>query len=78
MSQHLVFIQECPTCGRRLRIRVEYLGRKLACSHCRGKLIARDPSGPEGGACGSEMMVRAEQLLEESNRFETARISNPR
>jgi DNA-directed RNA polymerase subunit RPC12/RpoP len=78
MSQRLVFIQECPTCGRRLRIRVEYLGRKLACSHCRGKLIARDPAGPEGAVSGSEIMVRAEQLLEESSRFETARISNPR
>ena len=78
MSQRLVFIQECPTCGRRLRIRVEYLGRKLACSHCRGKLIARDPAAPDGAPSGCELMVRAEQLLEESSRFDTARISNPR
>lgn len=78
MSQRLVFIQECPTCGRRLRICVEYLGRKVACSHCRGKLIARDPAAGDAPAPGSELILRAERLLEESSRLESSRIPNPR
>ena len=44
MSQG-TFVQECPTCGRRLHIRVEYLGRKVSCQHCRGQLMACDPAG---------------------------------
>ncbi len=78
MSQRLVFIQECPTCGRRLRIRVEYLGRKVACSHCGGNLIARDPAASEPAAAASDLILRAERLLEESSRFESSRIPNPR
>ena len=28
------FVQECPTCGRRLQVRVIYLGKRVACRHC--------------------------------------------
>jgi hypothetical protein len=42
MSPSTYFIQECPTCGRRLHIRVEYLGRRVVCQHCHGALIAAD------------------------------------
>ncbi len=44
MLSPLYFSQECPTCGRSLRIRVRYLGKRLLCEHCRGPLIALDPS----------------------------------
>ena len=43
MSNPTYFIQECPTCGRRLQIRVEHLGRRVVCQHCQGHLIAADP-----------------------------------
>jgi hypothetical protein len=43
MSPSTYFVQECPTCGRRLHIRVEYLGRRVVCQHCHGALIAADP-----------------------------------
>jgi len=39
------FVQECPTCGRRLHIRVEYLGKSVVCQHCRGKFFAFDSAG---------------------------------
>ncbi|QDU30199.1 hypothetical protein ETAA8_53180 [Anatilimnocola aggregata] len=43
MSIRNFFYQECPVCGRQLRIGVNHLGRELACSHCQGSFIARDP-----------------------------------
>ena len=60
------FLQECPTCGRKLEIKVEYLGKKLVCQHCHGKFIAQDPSTaladtiPTGG---SSVLQRADELL---------------
>jgi hypothetical protein len=46
MSMRNFFYQECPVCGRHLRIRIEHLGKELACSHCQGAFIARDPEMP--------------------------------
>jgi hypothetical protein len=46
MSMRNFFYQECPVCGRHLRIRLEHLGKELACSHCQGAFIAQDPEIP--------------------------------
>jgi hypothetical protein len=35
-----VFYQQCPVCGRSLRIPVQYFGRNVACQHCRGEFVA--------------------------------------
>lgn len=43
-SQETSYTQRCPTCGRRLRFPVRYLGMALTCQHCRGVFIARDSS----------------------------------
>ncbi|MBN1908578.1 MAG: hypothetical protein JW818_02470 [Pirellulales bacterium] len=69
MSNRVYFVQECPTCGRHLHIRVEYLGKRVACQHCHGKLDARDPSGsdlpvPESG---QSLLERADQLLQSTD-----------
>ncbi|MBI1901975.1 MAG: hypothetical protein HYS13_12805 [Planctomycetia bacterium] len=61
MSQ-VFYVQECPTCGRRLEVRVEHLGRKLVCQHCGGEFIAREGPPQES----NELMLRAERLLTES------------
>lgn len=37
------YLQSCPTCGRRLQIRVEYMGRRVICYHCGAALLAQDP-----------------------------------
>lgn len=50
MMMRNFFYQECPVCGRHLRIRVEHLGRELACTHCQGLFIARDPELPAAPA----------------------------
>ncbi len=65
MSNPTYYVQECPTCGRRLQIRVEYLGRKLVCQHCQGSLIAADPvAHRDGGDSATELLRRANELLE--------------
>lgn len=60
------YVQECPTCGRNLRIRVEYLGKRVACLHCHGRFVAFDPQGPQASLSDSGMALlrRAEELLE--------------
>jgi len=66
MSNSTYFSQACPTCGRRLMIRVEYLGKRVTCQHCQGQFVARDSSiircdSPEDS---SELLRRADELLQ--------------
>ena len=61
MPHTTYFVQECPTCGRALQIRVEYLGKSLGCPHCSGEFKAQDPSVSPGAADG--LIRRAEELL---------------
>jgi hypothetical protein len=58
------FVQECPTCGRRLQIRVEYLGKRVVCQHCQGSFSATDASRGEPGDRSSVLLRRANELLE--------------
>jgi DNA-directed RNA polymerase subunit RPC12/RpoP len=71
MSIATVFVQECPTCGRRLHIRVEYLGKKVVCQHCRGRFTAYDPAGNrvEAGSSGESLLRRADELLESASDY---------
>jgi hypothetical protein len=65
MSQPTYFVQGCPTCGRRLQIRVEYLGRQVICQHCQGQFEADATLGPtEPSTSESAILRRANQLLE--------------
>ena len=58
------YIQDCPTCGRTLRVQVEHLGRELTCQHCRGKLTARDPEDLTTSADPNlALLERANELL---------------
>ena len=34
------FIQGCPVCGRRVQIRLEYLGKYVTCHHCGAAFLA--------------------------------------
>lgn len=40
MSATTVFYQQCPVCGRNLRVPVKYFGREMSCSHCDGVFVA--------------------------------------
>jgi DNA-directed RNA polymerase subunit RPC12/RpoP len=76
MSTPIYFMQECPTCGRSLRVRVEYLGKKVVCQHCRSKFQACDPASgmypPEDS--GIAMLERADQLLASVDELRDRRI----
>jgi DNA-directed RNA polymerase subunit M/transcription elongation factor TFIIS len=64
MSGATFFLRECPTCGRRLQIRVEYLGRMVRCKHCEGRFEASDPTLTESSSdSGIDMLERANELL---------------
>lgn len=75
------FTQECPTCGRRLQIRVAFLGKKVVCQHCRGELLALDASSnryPES-RLADNLLRRADELLKTSQREkESIHASRPR
>ncbi len=66
MPNSTYFVQECPTCGRCLHIRVEYLGKRVVCQHCRGVLIASDGSSRRMTGCQptEDLLRRADELLE--------------
>ena len=40
MSAMTIFYQECPVCGRNLRIPAKYFGRQMTCTHCEGEFRA--------------------------------------
>lgn len=73
MSNATYFLQECPTCGRRLQVRVVYLGRDLSCPHCCGRFEARDPSIPKQTVTTDKSLIeKADELLAAASRVKTA------
>ena len=68
MAKCAYFVQECPTCGRSLHIRVEHLGKQVVCQHCRGQLLAHDrsaaPCEPPPIAPPISLLDRADELLD--------------
>ncbi len=65
MANPIYFVQECPTCGRNLQIRVEYLGKGVACQHCAANFEACDPSSGNYPPMESSLALldRADQLI---------------
>lgn len=72
MPNTTYYVQECPTCGRKLNVRVEYLGRKVVCQHCRAPFMAWDPEGApaaatqEASLSGTRLLDRAQELIEQA------------
>jgi hypothetical protein len=63
------YTQECPTCGRALRVRVAYLGKQVVCQHCDARFSAVDPaSALEEDIRDSSLLERADLLLESVER----------
>lgn len=72
MSGAAYFNQECPVCGRGLRVRVAYLGKQVSCQHCGGRFEACDPesvqyaptaSGSSANLSGLALLQRADELI---------------
>lgn len=68
MPRSTYYVQECPTCGRNLQVRVEYLGRLIVCQHCEARFEASLSSAESdsGVLAGSSLMERAEALINAS------------
>ena len=71
MSQSTYFVQECPTCGRNLQVRVEYLGKRVTCRHCSAIFEASDGSlpGHSNDSSGISLLDRADALLASASRI---------
>lgn len=67
MPNSTYFVQECPTCGRKLQVRVEYLGKKVVCQHCGARFEACDHTSGELHCEGaSSILERADELIRQS------------
>jgi len=66
MPRSTYFVQECPTCGRNLQVRVEYLGKQIVCQHCGAKFEACEPGSEAYSHNNSSLSLleRAEHLLQ--------------
>ena len=73
MAASVYFVQECPTCGRNLQVRVDYLGKRVVCQHCAAKFEACDPSSGVYPPSDSSLSLlnRAEELLEAASMSST-------
>ncbi len=64
MANSVFYVQPCPACGRSLQVRVDYLGKGIACQHCQASFVAqqetRTPSPSESGLA---LLDRADELL---------------
>ena len=72
MSYATYFVQDCPTCGRRLHVRVGFLGKRIVCPHCGGRFDACDPdnSAVQPAATSSNALLqRVDELLASSEPF---------
>lgn len=52
MATH--FHQQCPVCGRTVRISVEHLGIIVQCRHCRGQFEACDAADSQQAMVASQ------------------------
>jgi hypothetical protein len=69
MPRSTYYVQECPTCGRNLQVRVEYLGKVVECQHCHARFEASEPglAGYADSDSGLSLLERAEQLLQSAS-----------
>jgi len=65
MTQITFFVIECPTCGRKLQVRIEYLGREMMCNHCGGDFIAEEGTSPQPPPESNDAIIaRVDELLD--------------
>lgn len=78
MAVTTYFVQGCPTCGRNLQIRVQYLGKRVVCQHCSARFVATDSGHPAvAGESGTSLLDRADQLLLEAAAISGIRTADP-
>ena len=78
MPSTTYFVQECPTCGRNLQVRLEYLGKRVTCRHCSAAFEATDGTSvfdDASASSGVSLLERAEELLASASRI-TEKLSS--
>ena len=77
MEHTVCYHQNCPVCGRNLKIGVMLLGRRVYCQHCGGRFIATDAATADGCppkaarpqlAVVDELIERAAVMLGQTSR----------
>lgn len=68
MNRATFFLRPCPTCGRKLQIRVHYLGKSVTCRHCKATFNASDP--------GMSRAAEADPILERVDRLLAVKLSS--
>lgn len=62
------FVQSCPTCGRKLEIQVDLLGREVACQHCHAEFVAADATSTVSVLDDdAALLARVDQMLEKAD-----------
>jgi hypothetical protein len=76
MPRSIYFVQECPTCGRNLQVRVEFLGKQVVCQHCAARFEACEPGSEAYPPMSSSLSLleRAEHLLQTSGASSVAAV----
>lgn len=59
------FAQDCPTCSRKLYVRLAHLGRQVACQHCHAEFVAAESSARRNpiDPWRDSLLQRADELL---------------
>lgn len=73
MKNSCTYNQNCPVCGRSLRINVTLLGRTVYCQHCGGGFVACDPCSERVASASQE--ERVDELLERASLLLSGRSS---
>ncbi|MEO0531327.1 MAG: hypothetical protein AAF266_12250 [Planctomycetota bacterium] len=64
MASSVFYVQPCPACGRNLQVRVDYLGKGIACQHCQASFVAQQVTKqPAPSESGLALVDRADELL---------------
>lgn len=69
------YLQSCPTCGRHLQIRIEYMGRRVICYHCSASFIAQEPELEPAETLPEETLSQKHEnspVRDRKYKFETA------
>ena len=59
------FTQDCPTCGRTLRVNLADANQRVGCQHCQGAFVAIEPEQRSTARRDwrTSLMKRADELL---------------
>lgn len=79
MTNSTHFIQDCPTCGRKLQVRLVYLGKQVSCRHCHAQFLAIHPMSPAHrlSDSGLDLLRRADELLARADQTPAGRQPLP-